>query len=91
MEKRIKYVAFCSVDWMNGALFTEQSVCVFKLGDVAAYRPKRSGALASMVPNAVQIIIPLKYGNELFVTCARINLLTWYEKLSRRMSTFFKH
>lgn len=31
---------------------------------------------------AVHTIIPFQYGNELFVTCARINLLTWYEKLS---------
>jgi hypothetical protein len=30
---------------------------------------------------AVHTIIPFQYGNGLLVTCARINLLTWYEKL----------
>lgn len=47
------------------------------------YRPKRSGALASIAPIAVHTIMPFQYGNGLLVTCARISLLTWYEKLRR--------
>jgi hypothetical protein len=34
---------------------------------------------------AVHTIMPFQYGNGLLVTCARINLLTWYEKLAERV------